>query len=164
MRRQWLIVPAAALILTGCGKATSEPAPSGVAGASCQVRGLLPDPTCSPGLATTDAKSAICTSGYATKHRDVPLAEWDSIFTEYGVTKHSAATYEIDHIIPLELGGSNDPKNLFPESAPGYHAKDVLENTLHADVCDGSVSLAAAQHAIATDWTAAYRTYVGGNP
>ena len=46
-------------------------------------------------------------------------------------------TIEIDHIVPLELGGSNDIANLFPEPGSGtanYHVKDRLENTRH-DPC-----------------------------
>ena len=41
-------------------------------------------------------------------------------------------TLEIDHIVSLELGGSNDIANLSPERAtaePGYHVKDRLENS-----------------------------------
>jgi hypothetical protein len=33
--------------------------------------------------------------------------------------------------------------------------KDVLENKLHAAVCAGTVTLAAAQQAIAINWTTA---------
>jgi hypothetical protein len=49
---------------------------------------------------------------------------------------------------PRELGGSNDPANLFPErlnAHPGYRVKDKLENKLHDLVCDGKMTLRAAQ-------------------
>jgi hypothetical protein len=122
--------------------------------------GVLPDPKCSPGAVQSTDLAAICTPGWASAHRDVPLAEWDQVFTEYGVTQHTSATFEVDHIVPLELGGSNAIQNLFPEAAPGYHQKDTLENTLHAMVCAGQISLAAAQAAFETNWLAAYHTYV----
>ena len=35
---------------------------------------------------------------------------------------------------------------------PGSHEKDSLENLLHKRVCDGTMTLRAAQRAIATDW------------
>jgi hypothetical protein len=35
------------------------------------------------------------------------------------------------------------------------------ENRLHAVVCAGEMYLPAAQEAIATDWTLAYKQYVG---
>src|SRR5262249_31667040 len=75
---------------------------------------------------------------------------------------------EVDHLIPLELGGSNAIKNLWPEPAdptPGFHQKDALENKLHALVCAGSLDLATAQQAIAANWYSAYVQYVlGGSP
>lgn len=67
---------------------------------------------------------------------------------------------EIDHLIPLGLGGSNPPHNLWPQSHSTLPwnsiAKDRLERKLHAEVCVGSIELEAAQHEIATDWIAAY--------
>jgi hypothetical protein len=73
--------------------------------------------------------------------------------------------YEEDHLISLELGGApSDPRNLWPEpynSPDGARVKDVIENKLHALVCSHTISLATAQHAIATNWWSAYKTYVG---
>ena len=66
--------------------------------------------------------------------------------------------YEYDHLVALELGGArNDARNLWPEPGASPNPKDSLENRLHARVCDGRMSLAAAQLAIARDWVAAYR-------
>ena len=74
---------------------------------------------------------------------------------------------EIDHIVSLELGGSNDIANLFPEPGSGianYHVKDRLENRLHDMVCDGQTTLTGAQHGIAADWEALYRRVYGTPP
>jgi hypothetical protein len=76
------------------------------------------------------------------------------------------ADYEEDHLISLEIGGDpKDPKNLWPQPrhTTPYNAsvKDTLENTLNNMVCSGQLSLATARQAIATDWVAAYRKYVG---
>ena len=64
---------------------------------------------------------------------------------------------------PLELGGSNQQRNLWPEpegkSEKGYPRKDQLENHLHALVCAGQIRLTTAQHAIATNWATAYTHY-----
>ncbi len=60
----------------------------------------------------------------------------------------------------LELGGSNDISNLWPEPAnpqPGFHEKDKIENYLHAQVCSGAISLQEAQREIATNWYAVYQ-------
>jgi hypothetical protein len=77
------------------------------------------------------------------------------------------STLEIDHVVSLELGGSNDPANLFPERAnahPGYHVKDKLENAAHAWVCQGRIDLRVAQRKIATNWEAFYKLVFGTAP
>jgi hypothetical protein len=75
--------------------------------------------------------------------------------------------YELDHLISLELGGNPErPANLWMEPyerkgsrlAPlglGAESKDVVENRLHREVCAGTISLAAAQQAIANNWMTA---------
>jgi hypothetical protein len=76
-------------------------------------------------------------------------------------------TLEIDHIVPLELGGSNAIANLFPERgnrAANYHAKDALENRAKAAVCAGTLSLRAARRGFATNWKALYRHLFGHSP
>lgn len=131
----------------------------------CQIRGPLPDPTCTPGAIQSTDVAAICTSGWASAHRDVPLAEWNQVFAEYGVSVHSSATYEVDHLIPLELGGSNAISNLFAEPANipmGYHQKDQAENAAHDAVCSGKLSLSYAQVQFARDWTVLYQQLLGG--
>lgn len=95
--------------------------------------------------------------------RNVPESVKELVYRRYGITKHSRVTYEMDHLIPLELGGSNRQRNLFPQAArpaPGFHEKDVLENTLHAAVCDGRMRLRTAQHLIATNWLRTYDALV----
>ncbi len=65
----------------------------------------------------------------------------------------------VNHLISLELGGSNDVKNLWPEPylpLPGARQKDVLENWLHKQVCTGKMPLADAQAMISRDWYEAY--------
>ena len=74
----------------------------------------------------------------------------------YGFGSDSPRNYELDHLIPLEIGGDpTNVSNLWPE--PGYgqnnfHVKDSFENFLHDQVCSGSMSLDEAQHEIATNW------------
>lgn len=125
----------------------------------------MPDRALSPGKATNATLAQICTPGYASSVRDVSIDTKDRVYAEYGITHHEPGEYEIDHIIPLEIGGSNDITNLFPEPAeprPGFHEKDVLEDTLHDLVCSHKLDLATAQDDIATDWYAAYVKYVLG--
>jgi len=82
----------------------------------------------------------ICAASFRTSTiRNVPQSEKYAAEREYGmVARLYGRTIEIDHIVSLELGGSNDISNLFPEPGRGsasYHAKDKLENKLHTMVC-----------------------------
>jgi len=163
-------------------KAPSAPAPAvprarGVLGISiplrpvhkrsgCRVRHGLPDARCTPGARFSKAtKAQVCRSGYAGSVRHVTSSTKDAIYAAYGMSGHfDGADGEVDHLISLELGGSNARANLFPESAsprPGSHQKDRLENALHAEVCSGRISLRRAQRLIAGDWVAAYRARFG---
>jgi hypothetical protein len=70
----------------------------------------------------------------------------------YGDTG-SASGYEEDHLIPLELGGSpTSPQNLWPEPGASPNPKDAVEAAANRAVCDGQMTLAAAQEAIAANW------------
>jgi hypothetical protein len=79
-------------------------------------RSRLPDRSCSPGKVATTDVARICTPGYTQQVRNVSEATKNAVFREYGIRRHSAGRYEVDHIIPLELGGSNSIRNLFPEA------------------------------------------------
>ena len=74
------------------------------------------------------------------------------VYLNYGIRRHKAGAYEVDHLISLELGGSNSIKNLWPEKQPGARSKDKLENSLHKQVCDGTISLPTAQREIVKWW------------
>jgi len=133
-------------------------------------RTALPDRRCSPGAYYGRlTRAVICSAGFRTGTiRNVPQAEKFAVEREYGM---AAAYYgysiEIDHIVPLELGGSNSIANLFPEPGSGtadYHVKDALENRAKAWVCEGRLSLAAARHGFATDWEALYGRLFGHTP
>lgn len=124
---------------------------------------LLPDPRITPGIATGATAAQLCSPSFRTGSvRNVPESEKHEACAEYGV-KQCDKHVEIDHLISLELGGSNDIRNLWPEPYlpnPGAHTKDALEDRLHAMVCRSDIGLAAAQRAISTDWYAAYKRYV----
>jgi hypothetical protein len=132
--------------------------------------GALPDRGCSPGAIYSGlTKSVICADSFRTGPiRNVPLSEKHQVEVEYGFAPKSyGSTLEIDHIVSLELGGSNDIANLYPERAapsPGFHVKDKLENKAHALVCAGQMTLHHAQVAIATNWKTLYKQVYGVSP
>ncbi|GAC1364304.1 MAG: hypothetical protein NVS2B12_11510 [Ktedonobacteraceae bacterium] len=132
----------------------------------CQPQGGLPDRACTPGAIIPNATvNQICQSGYSSGVRNVPVSEKDQVYAEYGIQSHSPGEYEVDHLISLELGGSNDIANLWPEASspkPGFHEKDQVENYLHSQVCSGAISLHDAQMQIATNWLNIYSQMSGG--
>src|ERR1700720_3665021 len=77
---------------------------------------ILPDPKLTPGDAFEVTVQDLCVSGYTKKVRNVPAEMKREVYQEYGVTSHGPGDYEVDHLIPLELGGSNSIKNLWPGS------------------------------------------------
>ncbi len=126
----------------------------------CVAHDGLPDRDCTPGaIIATATIEQICVPGYSRSVRNVPLEEKNQVYQEYTITHHAQGEYEVDHLISLELGGSNDIANLWPEAAdprPGFHEKDQLENYLHDQVCSGSISLQEAQKKISTNWLGIY--------
>jgi hypothetical protein len=129
----------------------------------CDYRdhGLLPDPRCTPGsidpaVTQADIRSTICRYGWTrTVRPPEPQTErfkFHVAYTAYGL---GWKTTELDHLVPLELGGSNDATNLWPEPHPSSYAKDRVENALNHAVCTGRVTLTKAQSAIAADWLTA---------
>jgi hypothetical protein len=75
---------------------------------------------------------------------------------------------EVDHLISIEIGGSNEQTNLWPQPYSGLqwtaHVKDRLENFYHDQVCSGKILLTTAQKEIADDWVAAYKKRIGPEP
>jgi len=127
----------------------------------CSVREGLPDPACTPGSVFADATpEIICITGYTKTVRSVSTKLREALYSAYGIPYPQATgSYELDHLIPLELGGDNSAANLFPEAAdprPGFKEKDLVENYLHNEVCAGVLPLAAAQKQIAVNWLAVY--------
>ncbi len=123
----------------------------------CTANQVLPDSACTPGAILTTDASVVCVSGYAISVRDVPLEERKQAFLEYGIPYTDRSNYELDHLISLELGGSNDISNLWPEPhnlSYGSFTKDKFENHLHDQVCSGKLSLTQAQYEISSNWTA----------
>ncbi|MFI2206964.1 hypothetical protein ACH47Z_40940 [Streptomyces sp. NPDC020192] len=129
----------------------------------------LQDAACQPGalnsaVTQSTINSTICVSGYSSSIR--PSTSYTNALkvkqiAQYGYSDTSTADYEEDHLIPLSLGGNpTSAQNLWPEpryDAGGYTStdKDTIEYKLYKAVCAGTIQLAPAQKAIATDWTTA---------
>lgn len=123
---------------------------------------LRPDPALTPGDTRSVTLKNLCPHANTKAVRNVTEPERRQVFAEYHISyppKHGQ--YEVDHLISLELGGSNDIKNLWPQDYTtkpwNAHVKDKLENKLHSLVCAGKMTLKDAQQGIAADWIALYQ-------
>lgn len=150
--------------LIGCG-ATTTAAPAAptqtAAPHSCYlVAATYPDPACTPGATNPavrqDTLSAtVCQPGWSDKQRPNLTTVKRERMAAYGVS--GSSKFELDHLIPISVGGAlSDTRNLFPEpwNGPhGAHAKDVIEDRVHRQLCAGQLSLVDAQQVfIRGDW------------
>jgi len=176
----WIVIAAvsAAVLVSACGTGTPSGLPAQSAAATATPSPTesalgavpavpsedMPNLTLTPGVALPVTAAEVCVPGYASSVRNVSDAEKNQVYARYHVTR-VPFQHEVDHLISLEIGGSNDIRNLWPEPYAGQwgaHAKDVLENKLHDLVCSGQLSLALAQQQEVQNWVAAYLLYVGG--
>lgn len=134
-----------------------------------QTRSDLPDASLTAGSVATTDTAKVCTPGYATDLRPrgtLWLRLKEQAYRRYSIPRghhsyidaagHRHPAYEIDHLIPLEIGGApDDIRNLWPQTIVEAKAKDKVENALHALVCSGQMPITEAQAAIAKNWETA---------
>ncbi|HEY2466264.1 MAG TPA: hypothetical protein VGI45_00300, partial [Terracidiphilus sp.] len=130
----------------------------------------IPDPRCTPGGVNPSITAEMlresrfrtrcirnCATSEAQKH---VTYKW------YGLQKPRSNSgdhqvCELDHLVPLELGGADGLGNIWPECGPDstaledryFKIKDRVENYLADEVKAGRIPVDAAQRGIASDWT-----------
>jgi hypothetical protein len=127
---------------------------------------VRPNPGITGGSLRIDGHDLTATCGHAKVHRgSMSHALRDEILTRYGLLPGAHPDYEIDHLIPLCLGGSDDPSNLWAQPRrtiePKWNAeaKDRLERFICDIVCNRQLDLTNAQEAFVEDWIATYHKY-----
>jgi hypothetical protein len=126
----------------------------------------MPNSKLTPGAIATENAQTVCRAGYSRSIRP-KNALWrklkDAAYNRYGLARGQRseidaagrrhAAYTIDHLAPLELGGSpDDIRNLWPQPRAAAKRKDEVENELHDLVCTGQMRLKDAQRAIEHNW------------
>ena len=124
-----------------------------------------PDPQLTPGDVVNYPKEVICKSGYSNEERQVKQKTKKKVYAEYHVSyPQPKGSEEVDHYIPLCIGGSNNIANLWLQPAmpyPGYHEKDALEQYVCRAVCrEGKMTIQEGQNLFRTDWFEAYKKYI----
>jgi len=135
----------------------------------CRSVNGLPDPDCTPGEITDETTDLICSATFHTgsvRNKTTSQGQKNQVYPMYGITHpvHNTGSNqvcEIDHLVPLELGGADTIPNLWSQCSPGYENwqgpgykdKDGFENYLWFHVCvNRDISLHDAQIQIATNW------------
>jgi hypothetical protein len=130
----------------------------------------IPDPKCTPGaIDPTVTEEVLKDSRFRTKCiRDLATSasKKNSTYDLYNLehpknNTGKTQTCELDHLVPLELGGADTLDNIWPQCGPDdvglasryFKQKDAIENFLTRQVKVGNMSLSDAQQGIATDWT-----------
>lgn len=136
------------------------------------LAGDLPDKRMTPGALNPDVRqdniaSTVCVRGF-TKTIRPPAYVTNKLkrqqIADYGYANADPRDYEEDHLVALSIGGAPaDARNLWPQPRKSQWSaakKDQLESVLYKMVCAHEISLEQAQLAMATDWIAAWKTYV----
>lgn len=162
--RQVLALAAAALAVIGLSVVSvlSTGEPGGPVGPRPSAA-FVPDPELTPGATTDLARADLCRSGGTPSARPLDRGTALEIFRSHGINEPVPLQYELDHLVPPELGGATAAENLWPQPYNLHpwnaRAKDALEHRLVQLMCSGEVPLAAAQDWIARDWVGAYKKY-----
>jgi hypothetical protein len=128
----------------------------------CHVLGsaafTAPDNACTPGAYRVLSRSAVC----STKDRPtLPAADRRKVVGEYGVPRWSGANGELDHRVPLFLGGLTVEDNIWPERGGIPNRKDALESLVRRRICvDRTMRVRTGVRIFLSDWRHAYRTLV----
>ncbi len=105
----------------------------------------------------------VCAKDYVKTTTAVRAVAATDVFRAYGLdAKTAKASYKIDRLIPVSLGGNGTIQNVWPQpdaAVNGFKAKNDLEVHLRKLVCSGTITLDAATSALSADWYAAKVTY-----
>ena len=130
----------------------------------------LPDARCTPGGINPSITANVLQDPRwrtrCTRNCQVDEAEKHAAYAWYGIPRPRRnegedQVCELDHLVPLELGGADGLGNIWPECGPDKttlrerysKVKDRVENYLADEVRDGRMPLERAQRGIASHWT-----------
>lgn len=104
------------------------------------------DPTLTPGDWTQE--------GFT--ERNVTSAVKNQVFAAYKIGRIRRILYVIDHLIPLEIGGTNDIKNLWPQPRREAKQKDFDENVMRFRIRSGTYTREQAVNYMLQNWRKGY--------
>jgi hypothetical protein len=130
----------------------------------------VPNPKLTPGVVRTSDLATLLSTEHAAEAGRPTVAVKDEVWREYGYSgPHDGVHWEFDHLVPIECGGANDIRNLWPEPRTGpwnAYDKDKLEDACGRAIRMHAVTVAQAQSLFLapTDWRVSYRQVFGSAP
>lgn len=127
-------------------------------GPSCHIGGAgaftTPDNACTPGAVAHLSHAEVC----APKDRPaLPVAQRRKLVAQYGVPGWTGRDGELDHRVPVFLGGLTVEDNLWPERGAIPNRKDALESLVRRRVCvERTMRVRTAVRLFLSDWRWAY--------
>lgn len=118
-----------------------------------------PNKALTPGSVVDATREDVCAPGYSKRMRAKVSKQTKAlVYYRYGL-KYDSKHFQIDHLIPISIGGSNDPDNLWPQpiiNNYGFREKQKVAAYLHNQVCADKMDIRDAQEMIRVDWHAVY--------
>jgi hypothetical protein len=124
-----------------------------------------------PAVTPENVQKTVCVPAYAASvlpsRAELQRIQLD-MMQRAGVDQALAASYVLDHRIPVALGGhpthAANLQLLELRGEYGAQRKQALERQLWLRVCESKMGLREAQAAMYPDWSPAYGLYVGNQP
>lgn len=157
------IVAAVALALSAGGSAAERDLHSTTI-CAVDVDHALPAPDdsdeCTPGVFADLTQQDVCDGDSPRTY--LSAADRREVLGEYGVPNWSGSDGELDHRVPVFLGGLTEPENVWPERGSIPNAKDRVEYRVYRRVCFADPSpmrVRSARRLFLADWRHAYRVW-----
>lgn len=130
-----------------------------------------PDDSRTPGVVGGTSFADVCGKvdglTYSKRHRKTTAKMKRDVYAAYNVNR-AERDFEVDHRVPLCVGGADVQKNLWPQRGwihPSFHDKDRLEVFVCRAVCrTRKMTLEEGQAIFLGDWIAGFERVFGQPP
>jgi hypothetical protein len=131
--------------------------------AACTILGAgnftAPDNGCTPGSYDRLTRAQVCTPR---DRPSLPAADRRAVLGEYGVPGWTGADGELDHRVPVFLGGRTVEDNIWPERGPCRTGRTGSSSRTYRRVCFRDpypLRVRTARRIFLNDWRVVYRAW-----
>lgn len=124
---------------------------------SCIITNNNPDYACTPGGVFADVlRGDLCKRGYASSVKAISAKTKDAVFSAYTIAEFDRKQYTLDRFAPINLGGTNDVQNIWPQPTKDVSSKNKVESFLFEEMCSGRITVSESQELASTNWQKVY--------